>query len=276
MRASAIGRIESTERAAIQGHARIIAPTFLSIGPGARFGPFEIIGLIGAGGMGEVYKAIDTPNLQRTVAIKVLPDLFSTDADRLTRLRAGSQDARVAESSEHRADLRHRRRAAGQLARALAMELVEGEDLAERHRARRRCRSTDALPSARQIAQALEAAHEQGIIHRDLKPANVKVRADGTVKVLDFGLAKALDPAQARARASIANSPTTHEHRATPAWRDCSGTASLHGARAGEGQAGRSSARTSGRSACVLYELHYRRGAVSTAADHVRNPVAGD
>ena len=178
----------------------------MSIGPGARFGPFEIIGLIGAGGMGEVYKAIDT-RLQRTVAIKVLPDLFSRDEERLTRFE---REARTLASLNHPniAQIYGIEDAppGGAGSRALAMEFIEGEDLAERL-ARGPMPLDDALAVARQVVDALEAAHEQGIIHRDLKPANVRLRTDGTVKVLDFGLAKALDPSGV-SPGGIANSPT--------------------------------------------------------------------
>ena len=151
--------------------------------PGTRLGPYEITGAIGAGGMGEVYRARDQ-KLQRDVAIKVLPELFSADPDRLARFEREAQSL---------AALNHPNIAQvfGVLENppALAMELVEGEDLSQRI-ASGPIPAEDALPIALQIADALEAAHERGIIHRDLKPANVKVRADGTVKVLDFGLAK--------------------------------------------------------------------------------------
>jgi len=165
----------------------------MSIGPGARFGPFEVVSLIGAGGMGEVYKAIDT-RLQRTVAIKVLPELFSMDEERLTRFE---REARTLASLNHPNIAQiygiEDAPSGGGGSRALAMEFIEGEDLAERL-SRGPMPLDDALAVARQVVDALEAAHEQGIIHRDLKPANVKLRTDGTVKVLDFGLAKALDP----------------------------------------------------------------------------------
>ena len=149
---------------------------------------------LGAGGMGEVYRARDT-KLKRDVAIKVLPDVVRGDRGSPGALQARSAGARVAESSEHRARSTGSKRVRGRR-RALVMELVEGDDLSARHRARPACRSPTRLPIAQQIADALEAAHEQGIVHRDLKPANIKVRADGTVKVLDFGLAKAMDPAE--------------------------------------------------------------------------------
>ena len=137
--------------------------------------------------MGEVYRATDT-NLKRPVAIKVLPAV-AADAERLARFTR-SRDPRRPQPSEHRGD--HGLERSGATA-ALVMELVEGRTLAD-HIAQGPIPIDEALPMATQIAEALEAAHEQGIIHRDLKPANIKVRADGTVKVLDFGLAKALDP----------------------------------------------------------------------------------
>jgi eukaryotic-like serine/threonine-protein kinase len=165
----------------------------MAIVPGVWFGPYQIVGLIGAGGMGEVYKATDT-RLQRTVAIKVLPELFSKDEERLARFE---REARTLASLNHPNIAQiyglEDARTGGRESRALAMEFVEGEDLAERL-SRGSMPLDDALAIARQIVDALEAAHEHGVMHRDLKPANIKVRPDGTVKVLDFGLAKALDP----------------------------------------------------------------------------------
>jgi Tol biopolymer transport system component/tRNA A-37 threonylcarbamoyl transferase component Bud32 len=170
----------------------------LSLAAGTRLGPYEIVAPIGAGGMGEVYRARD-PKLNRDVAIKVLPEIFSLDPDRLARFTREAQTL---------ASLNHPNIAAiyGIEGSALVMELVEGEDLSVVI-ARGVVPPADALPIARQIAEALEAAHEQGIVHRDLKPANIKVRADGTAKVLDFGLAKAMDPA-GKSSADVANSPT--------------------------------------------------------------------
>jgi eukaryotic-like serine/threonine-protein kinase len=156
---------------------------------GARLGPYEIQSAIGAGGMGEVYRATDT-NLKRAVAIKVLPESIADDRERLARFQ---REAEVLASLNHPniAAIYGLERFAG--ATALVMELVEGPTLADRI-AKGPVPLDEALPIARQIAEALEAAHEQGIVHRDLKPANVKVRPDGIVKVLDFGLAKALEP----------------------------------------------------------------------------------
>src|SRR5262247_2802873 len=151
--------------------------------------------------MGEVYRAIDT-NLKRQVAIKVLPAAVSSDPDRLARFQ---REAEVLAALNHPniAHIHGLEKADGTI--ALVMELVEGQTLADRI-AQGAIPPADALPIAKQIAEALEAAHEQGIIHRDLKPANIKVRPDGTVKVLDFGLAKAMDPVASTA--DIANSPT--------------------------------------------------------------------
>src|SRR5688572_8575443 len=152
--------------------------------------------------MGQVYRATDT-KLKRQVALKILPPSLAADADRLARFQ---REAEVLASLNHPhiAHIYGLEEAGG--VTALAMELLEGEDLAERI-ARGPMPLDEALPIARQIAEALEAAHEQGIVHRDLKPANIKVRPDGSVKVLDFGLAKALEPA-GTASSSASRSPT--------------------------------------------------------------------
>jgi Tol biopolymer transport system component len=166
----------------------------LALAPGSRLGVYEIVAQIGEGGMGLVYRARDT-KLNRDVALKVLPDAFASDADRLARF---GREAQTLASLNHPniAHIHGLEESGG--ARALVMELVEGDDLSQRI-ARGAIPVEEALPIAKQIAEALEAAHQQGIIHRDLKPANIKLRPDGTVKVLDFGLAKALasdqDPA---------------------------------------------------------------------------------
>src|ERR1700704_5528094 len=176
----------------------------MPLSAGARLGPYEILSAIGAGGMGEVYRARDT-KLGRDVALKILPDVFASDPDRLARFTREAQTL-AALNHPHIAHI-HGLEEAGGL-RALVMELVDGEDLADRI-AHGPIPLDEALPIARQIAEALEAAHGQGIIHRDLKPANIKVRADGTVKVLDFGLAKAMDPlSSSSAAAALASSPT--------------------------------------------------------------------
>ena len=177
----------------------------MSLTPGTRLGPFEIAALIGVGGMGEVYRATDT-SLKRQVAIKVLPQSVSGVPDRLARFQR---------EAEALASLNH-----PNIAQIYGLEKSDGAHFAGdgtggrphsrgSHRARRRSRSTKRSPIAKQIAEALEAAHEQGIIHRDLKPANIKLRPDGTVKVLDFGLAKAMEPAAIEHSGSLAQTITT-------------------------------------------------------------------
>jgi serine/threonine protein kinase/Tol biopolymer transport system component len=161
----------------------------LSFTTGARLGSYEILSALGVGGMGEVYRARDT-KLNRDVALKILPEMFATDNERLARFK---REAQVLASLNHPniAAIYGFEDSSG--IHALVMELVEGPTLADRI-TQGPIPIDDALPMARQIAEALESAHEQGIIHRDLKPANIKVRPDGAVKVLDFGLAKALEP----------------------------------------------------------------------------------
>jgi len=167
----------------------------MSLTPGSRLGPYEIVAPLGAGGMGEVYRARDT-RLNREVAIKVLPELFAADAERLSRFTREAQTL---------AALNHPNIAQiyGLEAQALVMELVEGDDLSHLI-SQGALPLNQALAIARQIIAALEAAHDAGIVHRDLKPANIKVRHDGTVKVLDFGLAKAI-----RAEASAVDPSTS-------------------------------------------------------------------
>ena len=177
----------------------------MTLNPGTRLGAYEILSALGAGGMGEVYRARDT-KLDRDVAIKILPEAFALDADRVARFQ---REAKVLASLNHpNIAIIHGLEQAGDV-HALVMELVPGEDLSQRI-ARGVIPVDEALPIARQIAEALEAAHELGIIHRDLKPANIKVRPDGTVKVLDFGLAKALEAGGAggAGRESPSMSPT--------------------------------------------------------------------
>src|SRR6266576_4837476 len=175
----------------------------LALTTGTRLGVYEVTAQIGEGGMGQVYRAHDT-KLNRDVALKLLPDAFASDPDRLARF---TREAQTLASLNHPniAHIHGLEESNG--VRALVMELVEGEDLSQRI-ARGPIPLEEALPIARQIAEALEAAHDQGIIHRDLKPANIKVRDDGTVKVLDFGLAKAVAPQGASATADAMNSPT--------------------------------------------------------------------
>ena len=183
----------------------------MSLASGARLGPYEILSALGAGGMGEVYRARDS-KLNRDVAIKVLPDSFAMDPERLARFQ---REALVLASLNHPniGGIYGLEEANG--VRALVLELVEGPTLADRI-AQMPIPIDEALSIARQIAEALEAAHEAGIIHRDLKPANIKVRPDGTVKVLDFGLAKAFAPDAASATAAdVSQSPTITTPAAT-------------------------------------------------------------
>ena len=161
----------------------------MTLAVGTALGPYRVTAKIGEGGMGEVYRARDT-NLDRDVAIKVLPEAFTSDPDRLARFE---REAKVLASLNHpNIGAIYGLEKSGDT-RALVLELIEGPTLAERIK-QGPIPVDEALPIAKQIADALEAAHEQGVIHRDLKPANVKVKDDGTVKVLDFGLAKAFQP----------------------------------------------------------------------------------
>ena len=154
----------------------------MSLTAGTRLGPYEILSPLGAGGMGEVYRAKDT-KLKREVAVKVLPESFASDPDRMARFQ---REAEVLAALNHP----NIAQIYGVEEGALVMELVEGETL------KGPLPLETALHYARQIADALEAAHEKGIVHRDLKPGNIKVKPDGTVKVLDFGLAQ-VTPASA-------------------------------------------------------------------------------
>ncbi len=161
----------------------------MSLVVGARLGHYDVTALIGEGGMGEVYQARDT-KLNRQVALKILPEAFAADPDRLARFQ---REAQVLASLNHPGIAAIYGLEETGDTRALVLELVEGPTLEDRIK-QGPIPVDEALPIAKQIAEALEAAHEAGVIHRDLKPANIKVRKDGTVKVLDFGLAKALDP----------------------------------------------------------------------------------
>jgi Tol biopolymer transport system component/predicted Ser/Thr protein kinase len=171
----------------------------MSLTPGSRLGTYEIVSKLGEGGMGQVFRARDT-RLGRDVAVKIMPELAAGDPDRLARF---DREARALAALNH-PNIAH---IYGVESDALVMELVEGEDLSVLIK-RGALTWADARPIARQIAEALEAAHEQGIIHRDLKPANIKVRDDGVVKVLDFGLAKALASDGSPGSADAMNSPT--------------------------------------------------------------------
>src|SRR5688572_9714407 len=185
--------------------------THVSVPDGTRLGPYEVVAPLGAGGMGEVYRATDS-RLKRQVAIKILPSALAADPDRLARFQ---REAEVLASLNHPhiaavyglEDVQST--ASSHASKALVMELVEGPTLADRI-AQGPLPVDEALAVARQIAAALEAAHEQGIVHRDLKPANIKVREDGTVKVLDFGLAKLTDVGVAGrgSHVDLSNSPT--------------------------------------------------------------------
>jgi len=168
---------------------------------GTQLGSHEITALLGKGGMGEVYRARDL-RLKREVAIKILPEEFSRDADRVSRFQ---REAEVLASLNHPNiaaiyDLQE-----ANDTRFLVLELVEGETLAERIQ-RGPIRVAEALEIGKHICEALEAAHEKGVVHRDLKPANVKITTDGRVKVLDFGLAKAMETAPAST--TLSNSST--------------------------------------------------------------------
>jgi len=177
----------------------------VSLEPGKNLGAYEVLSKLGEGGMGQVWRARDT-QLNRDVALKVLPEAFAADGDRLSRFTREAQT--LAALNHPNIAAIYGLEKAGDCT-ALVMELVEGEDLSA-HIARGPIPAAEAVLLAKQIAEALEAAHEQGIIHRDLKPANIKVRSDGTVKVLDFGLAKSLGPTGAAEATpySAANSPT--------------------------------------------------------------------
>src|SRR4026209_2791546 len=177
----------------------------MAIGPGSRLGPYEVTALIGEGGMGKVWRAHHT-GPKRDDALKVLPDAFASDPDRLARFQ---REAQVLASLNHPniAHVYGLERSDG--VQALVMELVEGPTLAERI-AHAPIPVDEALYVAKQIAEALDVAHERGVIHRDLKPANIKLTPGGTVKVLDFGLAK-------RAGADTAHPDLSHSPTVTVA-----------------------------------------------------------
>jgi len=172
----------------------------MTLAPGTRLGVYQVTGLLGEGGMGAVYHARDT-RLDREVALKILPDLFASDPERLARFEREAKTL-AALNHPHIAQIHHLEQQ-GHI-HALVMELVAGDDLSQRI-ARGPIPVDEALSIARQIADALEAAHERGIIHRDLKPANIKVRDDGTVKVLDFGLAKAMESGAGKRDSGVGN-----------------------------------------------------------------------
>src|SRR5438128_1571583 len=175
----------------------------MPLSAGTLLGPYEGASLIGAGGMGEVYRAHDT-KLGRDVALKILPDTFTHDPERLARFQ---REAQVLASLNHPHIGAIYGLEESNGIRALVLELVEGPTLADRI-AKGAIAFDEALPIARQVAEALEAAHEQGVIHRDLKPANIKLRPDGVVKVLDFGLAKLAETPAASGAVGVSQSPT--------------------------------------------------------------------
>ncbi|HYB53271.1 MAG TPA: cell wall synthesis protein CwsA, partial [Thermoanaerobaculia bacterium] len=180
----------------------MVAPrTIMTLASGTKLGPYEILSPLGAGGMGEVYRARDA-KLNRDVAIKVLPEAFASDSERLTRFRREAQ-VLAALNHPHVAAIYGLEESGG--VEALVLELVPGETLAERL-AKGPIPVPETLDIGRQIAEALEAAHERAIVHRDLKPANVKLTPEGEVKVLDFGLAKAL--AADASSPDVTSSPT--------------------------------------------------------------------
>ena len=207
-------------------------PLPLPLQPGTRIGAYEVVALIGAGGMGEVYRARDT-KLNRDVALKILPHNFAADVDRLARF---TREAQMLASLNHPsiAHIHGVEESSG--VPVLIMELVEGEDLAHRI-ARGPVPLDEAIPIARQVAEALEGAHEQGIIHRDLKPANIKVRGDGVVKVLDFGLAKLNDPTVSNVPNALSLSPTLTTPAAMTAMGLIMGTAAYMAPEQAKGKA---------------------------------------
>ena len=204
------------------------------LAPGSRIGPYEVLAPLGAGGMGEVYRARDL-TLRREVALKTLPEAVAREPNRLARLR---REARILASLSHPgiATL-HGLEESGDGVPVLVMELVRGETLADRlHRGPLPLK--EALAISQQIAEALAAAHQKGVLHRDLKPANISLTPEGRIKLLDFGLARALeeDEPELRSQLSTATSPASDASRVI-------GHGALHepraGARPGGGSADR-------------------------------------
>src|ERR1700735_4813203 len=186
-----------------------IIPAQMALTSGTYIGPYEISGAIGAGGMGEVYRARDA-KLGRDVALKVLPEAFARDVERMARFQ---REAKVLASLNHPNIASIYGLEDSGATHALVMELVEGPTLADRIK-RGPIPVDEALPIAKQLCEALEYAHERGIVHRDLKPANVKVTNDDAVKILDFGLAKAIEGDASSI--DVSTSPTI-SHMATQA-----------------------------------------------------------
>ncbi len=250
----------------------------MPLSPGFRLGDYEITGSLGAGGMGEVYRARDL-HLNRDVALKILPEIFSSDPDRVARFK---REAQVLASLNHPhigaiygfESTIATPDSGAPAVQALVLELVEGQTLANRI-ARGLLPLEEALPIARQMTEALEAAHEQGIIHRDLKPANIKLRPDGTVKVLDFGLAKALETGAASGIKGGANdaliSPTITSPASLTIAGVILGTAAYMSPEQAKGRAAdkRSDVWAFG---CVLYEMLTGRRAF--AADDASETLA--
>ena len=235
---------------------------------GSRLGPYEVVSALGAGGMGEVYRATDT-KLGRSVAIKILPDAFTSDPDRVARFE---REARVLASLNHpHIAAIYGLEESGER-KFLVMELVEGPTLDERLVQGKKLKAhasglpqEEALHIAQQIAEALEAAHEQGIVHRDLKPSNVKVTPDNNVKLLDFGLAKGL------ANADVERLELTDPHGDGHARGRDHGNGRVHVARAGEGRSGRSPDRHLG---VRVSALRNADGAAGLRGDSVSEIVA--
>jgi Tol biopolymer transport system component len=222
----------------------------MTVSVGTRLGRYEIIAPLGAGGMGKVYRARDT-TLDRAVAIKVLPESFAHDPERLARFNREAKTL-AALNHPHIGGIYGVEEANG--VSALVLELVEGLTLADRIE-QGAIPTDEALPIARQIAEALEAAHEQGIIHRDLKPANIKLRPDGTVKVLDFGLAKALNPDGGGSVAQpLSHSPTITSPGAMTSTGVILGTAAYMAPEQARGKSVDKRADVWG-FGCVLYEM---------------------
>jgi serine/threonine protein kinase len=175
----------------------------MALDPGTRLGTFEVLGPLGAGGMGEVYRAADT-RLKREVALKILPEAFAADPGRLARFE---REARILASLNHPGLAAIYGLEQEGPIRYIVMELVPGETLDQK--LARSIPLREALLIARQIAEALEAAHEKGVVHRDLKPSNIKVTPAGKVKVLDLGLAKAMDAVSDPSDASSSAPPSS-------------------------------------------------------------------
>ena len=182
----------------------------MSIAAGTQLGQYEVTSLLGRGGMGEVWRARDL-KLKRDVAIKTLPAEFSRDPERVSRFQREAESL-AALNHSNIAGIYDRLEANG--SQYLVLELVEGDTLADILARRGALPVEEALEIARQICDALAAAHQKGIIHRDLKPANIKVSAGNKVKVLDFGLAKSLQPDRP---SNLSNSPTLLSAASIPA-----------------------------------------------------------